>query len=138
MQSTQSRRRFLATVSAAGAACLVGARKSLAEEAPPEITRLRLIKSRSICWAPQYIAEELLRSEGFNEITFFELPGGPASTPISAGEADLSMNFVGPNIVQMDAGDPLVHLAGLHIGCFEVFAGEGVKKMSDLKGKTAA
>jgi NitT/TauT family transport system substrate-binding protein len=138
MQQAQSRRRFLATVSAAGAACLVGAHGSHAQEAPPEITKLRLIKSRSICWAPQYIAEELLRTEGFSDISYFEIPGGPVSTPLVAGEADISMNFVGPNIVRLDAGDPVIFLAGVHVGCFEVFANEGVKKVTDLKGKTAS
>ena len=138
MQSTQSRRRFLATVSAAGAACLVGARKSHAQEAPPEITKLRLIKSSSICWAPQYIAEGLLRTEGFSDISYFEIHGGPVSTPLVSGEADISMNFVGPNIVRLDAGDPVVFLAGVHVGCFEVFAGEGIRKVTDLKGKTAS
>ena len=71
MKLTQSRRRFLAALSSAGAACLVGARKSHAQEAPPEITKLRLIKSSSICWAPQYIAEGLLRTEGFSDISYF-------------------------------------------------------------------
>jgi NitT/TauT family transport system substrate-binding protein len=138
MQSTQSRRRFLATLSSAGVAGLVGVPNSFAQEAPPETTKLRLIKSTSICWAPQYVAEQLLRTEGFSDISYVETPGGPVSTLLASGQADISMNFVGPNIIRVEAGDPVVFLAGAHVGCFEVFGGEGVKKISDLKGKTAS
>jgi NitT/TauT family transport system substrate-binding protein len=138
MKTIQSRRRFLATLSSAGAAGLIGAPDSFAQEAPPETTKLRLVKSPSICWAPQYVAEQLLRTEGFSDISYVETPGGSVSTLLAAGRADISMNFVGPNIIGVDAGEPVVFLAGVHVGCFEVFGGEGVKKISDLKGKTAS
>jgi NitT/TauT family transport system substrate-binding protein len=138
MQTSQNRRRFLAALSSAGAASLIGPSASFAQEAPPETTSLRLIKGPSICWAPQYIAEELLRTEGFNDVSYVELAGGLASTQLTAGQADLSMNFVGPNIIQIEAGAPVVFLAGVHVGCFEVFGGERVKKISDIKGKTVA
>ena len=62
MQSTQNRRRFLATLSSAGAAGLIGA-PALAQQAPPETTTIRLIKNAGICVAPQYVADELLRAE---------------------------------------------------------------------------
>src|SRR5262249_58920715 len=102
-----------------------------------ETTRLRLIKSDSTCWAPQYVADDLLRAEGFTEVTYFEAPlGQPVSKPLVAGDADMSMNFVAPNLLRVDQGDPVVFLAGVHVGCFEVFGGEGVRKITDLKGKT--
>ena len=37
--------------------------------APPETSAIRLIKIPGICIAPQYVAEDLLRAEGFNEFT---------------------------------------------------------------------
>jgi NitT/TauT family transport system substrate-binding protein len=138
MPMMKNRRHFLTGLSSAGATALMGIPNSFGQEAPPEITRLRLIKASSICWAPQYVAEELLRTEGFNDISYFEYPGGPVSTPLVTGQADISMNFVGPNIIQLEAGDPVVFLGGIHAGCFEVFAGEGIRKISDLKGKTAS
>jgi NitT/TauT family transport system substrate-binding protein len=46
------------------------------------------------------------------------------------------MNFVGPNLLRIDRGDPVVFLAGVHVGCFEVFANERLRRISDLKGKT--
>jgi NitT/TauT family transport system substrate-binding protein len=69
MQSTQNRRRFLATLSSAGAAGLIGA-PALAQQAPPETTTIRLAKYSSICVAPYSAADELLRSEGFTDIRY--------------------------------------------------------------------
>jgi NitT/TauT family transport system substrate-binding protein len=133
-----SRRRFLTGISSAGALGVLGAADTLAQEAPPETTRLRLIKSPSICWTPQYIAEQMLRMEGFTDISYDPRSSGAVSTSLAAGIADMSMQFVGPNIIRVDAGDPVVFLSGIHVGCFEVFGGERVKRISDLKGKTVA
>ena len=57
---------------------------------------------------------------------------------LASGQADLSMNFIGPNLIGIDLGDPVVFLAGAHVGCFEVFATDRVRTIRDLKGKTAA
>ena len=135
-----SRREFVRTTAIGGtAAALVGSRPARsAAEPPPETTRLRLLKSPSLCWAPQYIADELLRAEGFTEITHLEnVSGGPVSIRLAAGEADMSLNFVAPNIIRIDQGDPVVFLAGVHVGCFEVFGSERIARVRDLKGKTA-
>ena len=49
-------------------------------ELPPETTRLRLMRTASLCWAPQYVAEDLLRAEGFTEVEYVAFPGGAVST----------------------------------------------------------
>jgi NitT/TauT family transport system substrate-binding protein len=56
---------------------------------------------------------------------------------LAAAKADLSLHFVGPNIMRLDQGDPVVFLAGVHTGCFEVIATERVRRITDLKGKAA-
>jgi NitT/TauT family transport system substrate-binding protein len=38
----------------------------------------------------------------------------------------------------LEAGDPIVILGGLHIGCFELFGTHEVRTIRDLKGKTVA
>jgi NitT/TauT family transport system substrate-binding protein len=38
----------------------------------------------------------------------------------------------------LDQADPIVILAGVHIGCFELFGTERVRAIRDLKGKTVA
>jgi NitT/TauT family transport system substrate-binding protein len=132
------RRQFLKAVAAGSAGLVPLAPRLTVAEPPPETTRLRLIKSTSICWAPQYVAEDLLRGEGFKEITYVGHPAGAVSIRLTAGEADMSLNFVGPNIIRIDAGDPVVFLAGVHVGCFEVVANERIQRIRDLKGKVAA
>src|SRR5437868_15201017 len=47
MHSTLSRRGFLTTLSSAGVAGLTGTRGVLAQEAPPEVTTVRLAKNQS-------------------------------------------------------------------------------------------
>ena len=51
---------------------------SLADEAPLETTAVRLIKIPGICIAPQYVAEELLRAEGFTEVRYVVSEAGRA------------------------------------------------------------
>jgi NitT/TauT family transport system substrate-binding protein len=68
MQLMQSRRDFLAGLSAAGAASAFGPRAALADERPPETTAIRLLRDPNICFAPLDIAEDLLRAEGFTDI----------------------------------------------------------------------
>jgi len=61
-----SRREFLSTAALAGTAVALGLRsESVAAEPPPETARIRLYKFPGICLAPQYVAEDLLRAEGF-------------------------------------------------------------------------
>ncbi|MGH8064402.1 MAG: ABC transporter substrate-binding protein [Candidatus Entotheonellia bacterium] len=134
-----SRRKFLAELTLAGTAGLVGLRpRPAVAEPPPETTKLRLLKETGrICWAPQYIAEDLLRAEGFTDVTYVDFPGGPVSEFLAAAKADISLHFVGPNIIRLDEGDAVVFLAGVHVGCFEVIATERVRRVTDLKGKTA-
>jgi len=137
MRIMQTRRRFLAGLSWAGAAGLVGAPKSLHAEPPPETTTLRLAKIPGICVAPQYVAEDLLRAEGFSKISYVEtLPGIPNSEKMADAKIDFSMNFVGPLLIPMDAGAPITLLAGVHPGCFELFANESIRSITDLKGKS--
>jgi NitT/TauT family transport system substrate-binding protein len=139
MRTRWSRRAFLGTAVCAGTGALLGSRsESFAAEPPPETPRLRLLKTGSICWGPQYIADDLLRAEGFTEITYVDMPTGAVSVRLASGEADMSMNFVGPNIIRVEAGDPVVFLAGIHVGCFEVIATERVQRIRDLKGRVAA
>jgi NitT/TauT family transport system substrate-binding protein len=55
-----------------------------------------------------------------------------------AGEVDMVLNFVGPLLLRVDAGDPVVMIAGGHIGCFELVGTEQIRAIRDLKGKTVA
>jgi NitT/TauT family transport system substrate-binding protein len=134
-----SRREFLGRLTVAGTTGLLALHpRPVAAEPPLETTKLRLLKETGrICWAPQYVAEDLLRAEGFTDVTYVDFPGGPVAESLAAGKADISLHFVGPNIIRLDQGDPVVFIAGVHVGCFEVIATERVRRITDLKGKTA-
>jgi NitT/TauT family transport system substrate-binding protein len=134
MQSRQTRRRLLVTLSSATAAGLIGGARGMAQEAPPETTTIRLAKIPGICIAPQYVAEELLRSEGFTNVQYVELSVN-VYEGFTAGTIDISMAFIAPYIIQMDAGLPLVLLGGVHAGCFELF---GTDRVKAIRGKTVA
>ena len=135
-----NRREFVKGLAAvAGSAGLFGLDpRQAAAEPPPETTRIRLSQIPGICIAPQYVAEELLRGEGFTDVEYVKVGSGAMYKVFGAGEIDISMAFVAPFIMQVDAGHPLVLLAGVHVGCFELFGTDRVRTISDLKGKTVA
>jgi NitT/TauT family transport system substrate-binding protein len=136
MQIIQSRRNFLAGLSAAGTISTLGAGAALADEPPPETTTIRLILDPSICVAPWYIAEDLLRAEGFTDVSYVPVPEGPLQDQLIArGEIDVSLYFPATLVFRWDEGLPVTVLAGLHSGCFELFAHEPIRTISDLKGK---
>jgi NitT/TauT family transport system substrate-binding protein len=139
MQMPQSRRDFVTSASFAVAAGLLGPRGSLAGEAPPEITTIRILKEVSICGAPMNVAEKLLRAEGFSEIRYVEIEAGSTDSQMLAeGKFDVSLAFAPAAVRQMDAGAPITLLAGVHPGCYELFAHEPINSITDLKGRSVA
>ena len=60
-----NRRNFLAGTAAVGAASLLGIPCADAAELPPEISRIRIVHTPVVCFAPIYVAAEMLRLEGF-------------------------------------------------------------------------
>lgn len=132
-----SRRRFLANTSALGAASFLGLPRTASAEPPPETRKLTLVQIPSVCQAPQYVAEELLRSEGFTEVQYVQKQGSKGiESALASGEADINMHYAAPTLLRLDAGDPIVVLAGGHIGCFEIVGSERVRAIRDLKGKS--
>jgi NitT/TauT family transport system substrate-binding protein len=55
-----------------------------------------------------------------------------------SGELDICLTFAPPDIVQIEAGAPVVILAGSHSGCVEVVARKEIRSTVELKGKTVA
>jgi NitT/TauT family transport system substrate-binding protein len=133
--SCVSRREFLATLSSTAAAGLVDPSPSFAPEGPPETTTVRLAKHSGICIAPQYLAGELLRAEGFTDVQYLVRPPAILSQAIGRDEVDFSLHFSPPSIIAIEGGDPITILAGIHVGCFELFANERIRSIRDLKGK---
>jgi len=135
------RRSFVKRLTAlGGSAALLGYDlRPAAAEPPPETTRFRIAHGGQICYAPQLLAEEFLRLEGFTSVEYVKVP--PTDTypsMVAAGGVDLAL-FGPPSAVSaIDAGMPIVMIAGVHAGCWELFGGERVRAVRDLKGKTVA
>ena len=134
------RREFLSRLAVAGTAGLLGLHGEPAQaEPPPETTTIRLIRGPSMCHAPQYVAEELLRAEGFAHPSYVKAERvALIEKALASGEADINLHFAASLILRVEAGDPIVILAGGHVGCFELFGTERVRAIRDLKGKTVA
>ena len=133
-----SRREFLTNVGLAGTTALLGLeRNAIAAAPPPETTKLRLAyHSRSLCHAPLYVAEDSLRGEGFTDVQYVKTSA--VENALASGEVDIVTHFCGPLAVQVDKGDPIVILSGLHPGCIELVCAERLRSFRDLKGKTVA
>jgi NitT/TauT family transport system substrate-binding protein len=132
MTMMQTRRWFLGTI-AAGAAFRT--RRAPAAEEALETTSIRIAKNWGICVAPQHIAAELLRAEGFTDIHYTEEPPG-ATELIAHGKVDFDTSYASQYVRAIDAGETITVLAGVHVGCFELFANEGTRTITDLKGKS--
>src|SRR5262245_37551139 len=134
-----NRREFLSTLSLSGAAGFLGLRsESVAAEPAPETTRIRLTSIPGVCVAPQYVSEGLLRVEGFTDVQYVKLQLGGLYKAFASGDVDISMAYAPPFIIQIEAGEPILILGGVHAGCYELFGTEGVRAIRDLKGKTVA
>jgi NitT/TauT family transport system substrate-binding protein len=134
-----TRRRFLGGLTVAGTAGLLGLQpRPVAAEPPPETMRLRVKQDQILCEAPAEVAQELLRAEGFSDVQYVWAPGTAGYEKIASGEIDLGLMSTSPAVRRIEAGDPLVLLAGVHVGCFELFGHARVHAIRDLKGKVVA
>ena len=120
--SGYGRRVFLAQASALSAAALFGLPRSALAEPAPETTKIRLVHSPAICTAPEELAEELLRLEGFSEVEYVKQSVNSASALLATGQADIAMDSAPSVTFALGEGKPILALAGVHAGCYELFA----------------
>ena len=139
-ENAWSRREFLRGPTLAGTAVILGLKsESAAAEPPPETTRIRIHDAPITCFAPVYIAEELLKAEGFTDVQYIKTPlnEGPTKA-LAEGKIDITQNDTAGHLMELDVGAPVVVLGGIHTGCWELFANDSVRTLRDLKGKTVA
>ena len=135
-----TRRKLLGrTAAAAGAGMLGLGIESARAEPPPETTSIRLSYDHSVpilCYSPILIAEQFLRLEGFTEVKYAGYDGAYTDAQIlTENRADIGANLGSDLVVAIDKGAPVVALAGLHVGCSEIFAQTRVKSIRDLAGR---
>src|SRR5271157_5490121 len=135
-----NRRDFLLAAGATASAGVIWSAqrpRARAQEAPPETTRIRLARGPSLCVMPQYVVDELLAAEGITRVDYIVSDSGPLlSEAIASGQIDFAMHFSGPLVLLLDRGRKVTMLAGVHVGCFELFAKDGINSIADLKGRS--
>jgi len=97
--------------------------------------------------APMWIAEELLRTEGFEDVNYVLKPldqhGSVDNVEldirlVASAEADMTITDIFSILPALDAGKKVVALGGIHGGCYELFSTSTVRSIQDLRGKTIA
>ena len=137
MPTTYTRRWLLKTLSAAAAAGITDMPPVLTAAEAPETTTVRIVDDGTICIAPLFAAEELLRAEGFTDVRYPKIAAGAqVDEGLARGAADFGVFAPTEHMLALDVGAPITVLAGVHVGCFELFAREGIHNITDLKGKT--
>jgi NitT/TauT family transport system substrate-binding protein len=81
--------------------------------------------------------EALFEAEGFTDVQFVG-EAARADRTLASGDAQMGMLFLGPFLLHLDEGAPLVILSGGHVGCLELFAHEPIRSIRDLKGRSVA
>jgi NitT/TauT family transport system substrate-binding protein len=108
-----------------------------AAEGALETTTVRLPRNPGICVAPQYVGEELLRAEGFADIRYVDVASSAEfNEALTSGKADFNLTFASVLVSGIGGGGTITMLAGVHVGCLELFGHEGIRGIADLKGKT--
>src|SRR5215470_10818760 len=138
MTTIQTRRRFLAALSLAGAGGLLPASlpRARAAEGKLETTSVRLAKIPVICFAPQYVCEALLRAEGFTDIRYVDTTAKTEQEDLGHGKFDFHSNLPFDHAIAIDRKQPITVVTGVHAGCYELFAHGGIRGIADLKGKS--
>lgn len=134
----RGRRTFVARASALVACAAVGLPVRARAEPPPEVTRIRLADQPAICFAPTYVAEELLRLEGFSDVEYVKTSKDGSIGVLTTGQADMTMMGATAAMLPLDLDEPLTVLAGIHAGCWELVGNERVRTVRELRGKSVA
>jgi NitT/TauT family transport system substrate-binding protein len=142
-----SRRNFLKAagglgLSAAGLGLLAGCSPTPAASSgalETQTLRIAISNAVSICQAPLWVAQDLLKGAGFTNVTYASSVGASLVVDaVAAGQSDITLQFSGPTLLYLDAGKAITILAGVHVGCFVLFGSSRVQNIGDLKGKTLA
>src|SRR6516164_524576 len=104
MTIAHTRRRLLGGMALAVPAAVLPLRRVAALEPPLETTTVRLERLPVICFAPQYVCEEMLRAEGFTDIRYVDIPNPSIWQELGIGQIDFASNLSLNHIIAIDKG----------------------------------
>ncbi|MBX9629293.1 MAG: ABC transporter substrate-binding protein [Burkholderiales bacterium] len=82
--------------------------------------------------------EDLLYLEGFSEIEYVKLAGIGSPDALADDRTDFGMWDAYSALPYLDRGKAFLVVAGIHAGCYQLFATGATRSIRDLKGKTIA
>lgn len=103
-----------------------------------ETSTIRLPSGFATCIAPQVLAVDMLRAEGLDVKHVPVTSDAEVIPAVSAGDIDMAMQTAPITVARADTNSGFVHVAGIHVGCFELFAQAGTRSINDLRGKRVA
>lgn len=120
-------------------ACGDDDKERVAAQSPTETSAIRIPKVALTAAIAQAMAAEFLREEGFTDIQYVTV-ARPEEIFSRFANNEFDMTLLPANMVtaRVDAGDPIVALAGMNAGCFQIVASNAVKTLSDCRGKRLA
>ena len=98
-------------------------------------TTVRFVNAPVICIAPQYVAGEVLRAEGFTDIRYVAAPRLGSGDYLVSGEVGFSLEVPWDLVTKIDAGEPITVLSGVMVGCYELFENEDDPRHRGLESK---
>lgn len=105
-------------------------------EGAPEVKTIRLPHFYGTCFAPQYVARPFLIEAGFEKVEYVAQGRLSETTEmLDSGATDLALEFASSAAVALDEGAAIVAIAAAHVGCYELFAQEGIQRFAELRGK---
>ncbi len=119
------------------AACGPAATNAVSAALPPPETKTIRIVAPPECDPGVWLVRDLLLEEGFTDIRYIDTPFVSRKWLLNR-EADVALAHPEFAVASIDAGVPILALAGLHAGCLELWAGPGIANVRDLRGKTVA
>jgi NitT/TauT family transport system substrate-binding protein len=103
---------------------------------PPETTTVR-IGAPFPCDPGLMLAGDFLSEEGFTEVRYVAANILERAWVVNR-DADVALGHSEWIVASLDDGVPLVTLAGLHSGCYELWAGARIQSIGELRGKKIA
>src|SRR3954466_13643540 len=85
----------------------------------PETTTIRLPSGFATCIAPEFLAGDLLRADGLNVKEVPMTSDGDIFPALTAGDIHMAMQTSAITVTRADTNPAFVHVAGIHVGCFE-------------------
>jgi NitT/TauT family transport system substrate-binding protein len=135
MNMLSTRRTFLHL--AAGTAAILAASPAGAAEGAPETTTVRFVDfGGGSCTIPHFVAEDLLRADGFTDVQYVYMGVNQSTISMIANdEVDFSLDYASALAMAVDTGVPMKALGGIHVGCYVLFGQDGINSVLELKGK---